>query len=52
MQKQGELKKKVRVTFEGEPGVDLGGLTKEWFLLLTRKVFHPDYGKSEVQIVY
>ena len=44
MQKHGELKKKVRVTFQGEAGVDLGGLTKEWFLLLTRKLFHPDYG--------
>ena len=44
MQKQQDLNKKVRVTFQGELGVDLGGLTKEWFLLLTRKVFHPEYG--------
>ncbi|XP_065882885.1 probable E3 ubiquitin-protein ligase HECTD2 isoform X2 [Dysidea avara] len=42
--KQGDLKKKVRVTFAGEPGLDMGGLTKEWFLLLVREIFHPDYG--------
>lgn len=44
MQKQEDLKKKVRVTFSGEPGVDVGGLSKEWFLLLIRKVFQPEYG--------
>lgn len=22
----------------------MGGLTKEWFLLLIRQIFHPDYG--------
>jgi len=33
------------VTFVGEAGLDMGGLTKEWFLLLIRQIFHPDYGK-------
>jgi len=33
------------VTFAGEPGLDMGGLTKEWFLLLVRKIFRPEYGK-------
>ena len=42
-----DLKKKVRVTFSGEPGVDMGGLTKEWFLLLLRKIFRPEYGTSK-----
>ena len=28
----------------GEPGLDMGGLTKEWFQLLIRKIFEPDYG--------
>ena len=46
MQKQEDLKKKVRVTFSGEPGVDVGGLSKEWFLLLIRKVFQPEYGEG------
>ncbi|CAB3382980.1 Hypothetical predicted protein [Cloeon dipterum] len=42
--KQGELKKKLKVSFLGEPGLDMGGLTKEWFLLLVRQIFEPDYG--------
>jgi E3 ubiquitin-protein ligase HECTD2 len=37
-------KKKLRVTFVGEHGLDMGGLTKEWFLLLLRQIFLPDYG--------
>lgn len=45
--KQCDLKKKLRVTFVGEAGLDLGGLTKEWFLLLVRQIFHTDYGESQ-----
>ena len=37
--KQRDLKKKLKVTFAGEPGLDMGGLTKEWFMLIIRKVF-------------
>nr|XP_006006375.1 PREDICTED: probable E3 ubiquitin-protein ligase HECTD2 [Latimeria chalumnae] len=42
--KKADLKKKLKVTFVGEAGLDMGGLTKEWFLLLVREIFHPDYG--------
>lgn len=42
--KQKDLKKKLKVTFAGEPGLDMGGLTKEWFLLLIREIFHAEYG--------
>lgn len=42
--KHKDLKKKLKVSFVGEPGLDMGGLTKEWFLLLIRRIFHPDYG--------
>uniref|UniRef100_A0A6I8NWI0 HECT-type E3 ubiquitin transferase n=1 Tax=Ornithorhynchus anatinus TaxID=9258 RepID=A0A6I8NWI0_ORNAN len=42
--KTADLKKKLKVTFVGEAGLDMGGLTKEWFLLLIRQIFHPDYG--------
>ncbi|XP_061646311.1 probable E3 ubiquitin-protein ligase HECTD2 [Phyllopteryx taeniolatus] len=42
--KRCDLKKKLRVTFVGEAGLDMGGLTKEWFLLLVRQIFHADYG--------
>ncbi|CAF1636563.1 unnamed protein product, partial [Didymodactylos carnosus] len=42
--KRDDLKKKLRVTFIGEVGLDMGGLTKEWFLLIIRNIFLPDYG--------
>lgn len=42
--KQLDLKKKLKVTFVGEPGLDMGGLTKEWFLLLIKEIFDSDYG--------
>lgn len=38
-----DLKKKLRVEFVGEPGFDMGGITKEWFLLLLRQILHQDY---------
>jgi E3 ubiquitin-protein ligase HECTD2 len=34
-----ELEKGIRVQFAGEAGVDVGGLRKEWFLLLVRELF-------------
>ncbi|KAJ3156240.1 putative E3 ubiquitin-protein ligase [Geranomyces michiganensis] len=39
-----DLKKKLRIEFVNEAGVDAGGLTKEWFLLLVRDLFDPQYG--------
>ncbi|KAJ3391176.1 60S ribosomal protein L3 [Entophlyctis sp. JEL0112] len=39
-----DLKKKLCIEFVGEPGVDAGGLTKEWFLLLVRHLFDSQYG--------
>lgn len=47
MRKRCDLKKKLRVTFVGEAGLDMGGLTKEWFLLLVRQIFHTDYGRKD-----
>lgn len=32
------------MSFVGEPGLDMGGLTKEWFLLLVREIFDSNYG--------
>lgn len=46
--KRADLKKKLKVTFVGEAGLDMGGLTKEWFLLLIRQIFHTDYGETSV----
>ena len=42
--RQKELKKKLKIQFINEQGIDAGGLTKEWFLLLINQVFDPSYG--------
>ncbi|XP_072095846.1 probable E3 ubiquitin-protein ligase HECTD2 [Mobula birostris] len=47
--KRADLKKKLKVTFVGEAGLDMGGLTKEWFLLLIRQIFQSDYGMFQYQ---
>lgn len=39
-----DIKKGLKIVFQGEEGVDAGGLKKEWFLLLVREVFNPDHG--------
>ncbi|KAI9655087.1 MAG: putative E3 ubiquitin-protein ligase [Bathelium mastoideum] len=39
-----EVKKGLRVQFVGEEGVDVGGLRKEWFLMLVREIFDPNHG--------
>lgn len=36
-----DLKKGLRIEFIGEPGIDAGGLKKEWFMLVTRNLFDP-----------
>lgn len=35
----------LQVIFEGEEGVDEGGVTKEFFQLLIRELFNVSYGK-------
>ncbi|KAJ2481231.1 putative E3 ubiquitin-protein ligase [Coemansia sp. RSA 2131] len=39
-----DLKKRLKIEFVGEEGVDAGGLTKEWFMLLLRELMNPMYG--------
>lgn len=39
-----EYKKPLQVVFEGEQGVDAGGIKKEFFLLLMREILDPKYG--------
>ncbi len=34
---------KLNVRFHGEEGVDAGGVTREWFSVLARAMFNPDY---------
>ncbi|TEA34845.1 hypothetical protein DBR06_SOUSAS4310025 [Sousa chinensis] len=39
-----DLKKPLRVIFDGEEAVDAGGVTKEFFLLLLKELLNPIYG--------
>lgn len=34
---------KLDINFKGEAGVDAGGITREWFQVLSRQMFNPDY---------
>ncbi|KNE58375.1 hypothetical protein, variant [Allomyces macrogynus ATCC 38327] len=42
-----ELKKRPSITMDGEEGVDVGGVSREFFLLLSQEMFNPDYGLFE-----
>lgn len=39
-----DLKKQLYVEFEGEQGVDEGGVSKEFFQLVIEEIFNPDIG--------
>ena len=39
-----KLQNPIKVKFIGEQGVDEGGVRKEFFMLLTRQLFDPNYG--------
>lgn len=34
---------KLNIRFYEEEGVDAGGVTREWFQVLTKQMFNPDY---------
>lgn len=34
---------KLSIRFHGEEGVDAGGVTREWFQVMSRQMFNPDY---------
>uniref|UniRef100_A0A3B0MHT7 HECT-type E3 ubiquitin transferase n=1 Tax=Theileria annulata TaxID=5874 RepID=A0A3B0MHT7_THEAN len=38
-----EMKGKLSVSFGGEEGVDAGGLTREWYTILSKEFFNPNY---------
>ncbi|XP_063694630.1 E3 ubiquitin-protein ligase NEDD4-like isoform X1 [Bolinopsis microptera] len=46
-----ELLKRLWITFEGEPGLDYGGLAREWFYALSREMFNPYYGLWEYSAI-
>ena len=39
-----ELKKRLMIKFQGEDGLDYGGVSREWFFLLSHEIFNPFYG--------
>ncbi|KAL1459581.1 hypothetical protein WDU94_011550 [Cyamophila willieti] len=44
MENDKDLKKQLVVEFEGEQGIDEGGVSKEFFQLIIEEIFNPDYG--------
>lgn len=38
------FKKQLMIEFEGEQGMDEGGISKEFFQLIIEEIFNPDYG--------
>jgi E3 ubiquitin-protein ligase HERC4 len=42
--KEADFKKPLKVFFQNEEGLDGGGLSKEFFLLLTKAILDPQYG--------
>jgi E3 ubiquitin-protein ligase HECTD2 len=38
------FRKPLRVQFVGEPGIDEGGVRKEFFMLLIKQLFDPNFG--------
>lgn len=40
---------KLNVKFYNEDGIDAGGVTREWYSVLARQIFDPNFGKSELE---
>lgn len=38
-----ELRRKLHIAFTGEEGIDAGGVTREWYMILAREIFNPNY---------
>ena len=38
-----EMNGKIEIKFIGEPGQDEGGLTKEWFQVISQQIMNPNY---------
>ncbi|XP_075242602.1 putative E3 ubiquitin-protein ligase HECTD2 isoform X1 [Convolutriloba macropyga] len=44
------LRRKLKIEFENEKGIDLGGLTKEWFMLLIKELTVCDDSKGQKSV--
>ncbi|KAJ9588949.1 hypothetical protein L9F63_017744 [Diploptera punctata] len=49
MENPKDLRKQLVVEFEGEQGIDEGGVSKEFFQLIVEEIFNPDYGMFTFQ---
>ncbi|KAI0237295.1 E3 ubiquitin-protein ligase NEDD4 [Lamellibrachia satsuma] len=45
------LKTRLWIEFEGEVGLDYGGLAREWFYCLSKEMFNPYYGLFEYSAI-
>ena len=45
------MKTKLWIEFDGEVGLDYGGVAREWFYLLSKEMFNPYYGLFEYSAV-
>ena len=39
-----QMRNTFRFEFINEPGIDAGGVAREWFQVVTERLFHPDFG--------
>lgn len=46
MENPSDLRKQLFVEFDGEQGLDEGGVSKEFFQLIVEELFNPDIGKK------
>lgn len=51
MENPSDLRKQLFVEFDGEQGVDEGGVSKEFFQLIIEEIFNVDFGKKNNVIV-
>eukprot|EP00736_Rhodelphis_marinus_P000994 Rmarinus@m.16974 len=40
---QDEIRGRLQVEFVGEEGIDAGGVSREWYQILSREIFNPNY---------
>lgn len=38
-----EMRGRLHIQFNGEEGIDAGGVTREWYIILARQIFDPNY---------
>ncbi|KAH9989535.1 hypothetical protein BJV77DRAFT_681781 [Russula vinacea] len=47
-----DLRKWLMVMFEGEDALDYGGVSREWFFLLSHEMFNPTSGMNPEHLDY